>query len=501
MPVNSKGRPFDQAAAAQIFSQLLEQLQLLNIKHTASFTNDPAVMLKDAAEQLASYGVTSLYNLAERRWSQIEEQTDPGNPDGQPIQVEVQYSQVYDKTTGKEINLLDLNNSRGDGFTWYAIQFAGDVPIVVSWKELTGLNAFAAQVGSIMNLPPVRALMLAFAVFAPIAGGASYLATWSNQIGSAALGSVGISAAANPLLTKMVGSVAISTIQSGGKFSTALENLLINEVAQLVGSSVGYAVDSQTVGKVATNVTKATIKGESIPQSVLIDIGIDVATEGIKAVDEYLYSTDAYTFTPESLWPEDFGTGQSLVPEDIFGIDFLEDDLGTGLLPDPSQIGIGFEAQGGMGLQLPQITSESLYDWDIGVTSDGTMIGTDKTTGRVLAETPDGKTYDVTSFWDDLPSIDQLNKTLKSITGLATTAVTLSNIIEGKPTTTGLQPGQRQTLSDGSVVVRNANGTITRTLPDGRAITTTSTGQPVTQGMGDIGTIALIGLGALALAA
>lgn len=486
MPIDSKGRPFDQGAANQIYSELLEQLKLLKIKHTASFSNDPGVILADAAEQLASFGVTSLYNLAEKRWTVIEDQTDPGNPDGQQIQVEVEYRQVYDKTTGREINLRELNNSRGSGFTWYAIEFGGLIPIVVAWKEATGLDAFAGQVGSILSLPPIQVAMLALGYFGPIPGGASYLATWSNQIGSAALGSIGVSAAANPLLTKIIGNAAIGTITSGGKIDRAILNAVAIQVGSEVSQYVGQAVDSQTAGQAAGAAAKAAITSGQIPQSVLIDVGIDVATEGIKAVDEYLYSNG------------------SLVPEDIFGTDFLEDDLGTGVLPDPSQIGIGFEAQGGMGLQLPQITSDSLYDWDIGVTSDGTMVGTSKSTGAVIAETPDGKTYNVSSIWDSLPSLDNLNKTLKSLTGLATTAVTLSKIVEGKPVgTQTLAVGQRQTLSDGSVIVRNANGTITRTLPDGRAITTTSTGQPISTagGMGEIGTIALIGLGALALTA
>lgn len=487
MPVDSKGRPFDQAAANQIYSELLEQLDLLKIRHTASFSNDPATILADAAQQLASFGVTSLYNLAEKRWTQVEDQTDPGNPDGQPIQVEVNYRQVYDKTTGREIDTRKLNNSRGGGFTWYAIEFAGLIPIVVAWKEATGLDAFAAQVAGFLSIPAVQVALLALGYFGPIPGGASYLATWSNQIGTAALGSVGVSAAANPLLTKIIGNAAIGTITSGGKIDRAILNSVAIAVGSEVSQYVGQAVDSQTAGQAAGAAAKAAITGGQIPQQVLIDVGIDVATIGIKEVSDYLYPTDndIYTFD---------------VVDPAFSL-WDNTDLGTGLLTDPTQLGIGFEAQGGMGLQLPQITSDSLYDWDIGITSDGTMIGTDKTTGRVLAETRDGKTYDVSSIWDSLPSLDDLNKTLKSITGLATTAVTLTNIIEGKPQTTGLQPGQRQTLSDGSVIVRNANGTITRTLPDGRSVTTTSTGQPVSQGMGDIGTIALIGLGALALTA
>ena len=493
MPVDSKGRAFDQTAANQIYSELLEQLELLKIKHTASFSNVPGVILADAAEQLASFGVTSLYNLAEKRWTQIEDQTDPGNPDGQPIQVEVNYRQVYDKTTGREIDTRKLNNSRGGGFTWYAIEFAGLIPIVVAWKEATGLDAFAAQVAGFLSIPAVQVALLALGYFGPIPGGASYLATWSNQIGTAALGSIGVSAAANPLLTKIIGNAAIGTITSGGKIDRAILNSVAIAVGSEVSQYVGQAVDSQTAGQAAGAAAKAAITGGQIPQQVLIDVGIDVATIGIKEVSDYLYTTDDYTFTPESLWPDDF-----TMPV------YSNDPLGTGLLPDPTQIGIGFEAQGGMGLQLPQITSDSLYDWDIGVTSDGTLIGTSKTTGAILAETTDGKTYDVSSIWDSIPSLDDLNRTLKSLTGLATTAVTLTKIVEGKPVgTQSLAVGQRQTLSDGSVIVRNANGPITRTLPDGRSVTTTSTGQPVTPagGMGDIGTIALIGLGALALTA
>ena len=369
MPVDSKGRAFDQTAANQIYSELLEQLELLKIKHTASFSNVPGVILADAAEQLASFGVTSLYNLAEKRW--IEQQSDPTcYSDGECPWVDVEVRQVYDKTTGREIDTRKLNNSRGGGFTWYAIEFAGLIPIVVAWKEATGLDAFAGQVASFLSLPPMQVALLALGYFGPIPGGASYLATWSNQIGTAALGSIGVSAAANPLLTKIIGNAAIGTITSGGKLDRAILNSVAIAVGSEVSQYVGQAVDSQTAGQAAGAAAKAAITGGQIPQQVLIDVGIDVATIGIKEVSDYLYTTDDYTFTPESLWPDDF-----TMPV------YSDDPLGTGLLPDPTQIGIGFEAQGGMGLQLPQITSDSLYDWDIGVTSDGTLIGTSKTTG------------------------------------------------------------------------------------------------------------------------
>ena len=443
MPTSSKGRPFDQGYANQIYSELLEQARVIGIRHTASFSNNPGVILADAAEQLASYGVATLYNLAERTWTELEEQTDPSNPDGQPITVEVTHREVYDKTTGQVLPLRELNNAAGGGFTWYAIQFAGEVPIVVAWKEATGLDAFAAQVGSILNLPPVRALILAFSVFSPIPGGLSYMAAWTNSIGTAALTSVGINAAAYPLLTKMVGSVAISTIQSGGNLSAAVQNLAVNEVAQLVGGAIGGAVDSQTVGKVATAVAKAELTGGQIPLAVAADLGIDVLTEGVRAVSDYTFGDNNY----------------SLFPEDSFA-------FGQGLkVPTDASLGLDVEMFD---------ASDLVYDYEIYKAPDNTMIGI-RVDGTVLAETTDGKTYDVTSIWDDLPSLDDLNKTLKGLTQLAVTGTTLSNIIEGKPATgTRPAPGTVQTLADGSTVTYNANGTVTRRLPNGQVISSTS---------------------------
>lgn len=449
MPVDSKNRPYDQGAANLIYTQLLEQLQLLKIRHTASFSNDPGVILADAANQLASFGVASLYDLAERRWIETQEQTDPSNPDGQPILVDVEMREVFDSKTGRIIPLRELNNAAGDGFTWYAIQFAGDVPILVSWKELTGIKAFQAQVASIMSLPPVQALMLAFAVFPMFPGGPTLMASWTNSVGASALGAVGINAAANPLLTKMVGSVAISTLRSGGDLSKAVENLVANEVAALVGSTIGTAIDSETVGRVAAAATKAEITGGSIPAGLVAELGIDLATEGIQQVS--------------SLFPND--------------------DLGTGLVYTPGP-DLGFQAYGNVFGDITETSTiglQAIDYWDIGVTDDNTMIGI-SVDGRVLAETTDGNSFDITSIWNDLPSLSDLNNTLKGLTQLAVTGQTLTNIIEGKPPTTARPPaGTTVRNADGSTTTYNANGTVTRRLPDGRVIGSTSNVQQQAQ--------------------
>lgn len=470
MPLDSKGRPYDQGAANQIYTELLEQLSLLQIRHTASFSNDPRVILADAANQLAANGLSSLYDLSEKKWTEQEYQTDPSNPDGQPLLVDVERRVVFNSKTGKELNLRELNNRAGDGFTWYAIEFAGDVPILVSWKELTGAKAFAAQVGSIMNLPPVQALFLAFAMVPMIAGGPTYMAAWTQSVGASALGAVGINAAANPLLTKLVGSVAISTLRSGGNLSGAVKNLMINEVAQLVGSTVGAAVDSQTVGRVATAATQNAIGG-TVPLQFLVDLGIDVATGFTDVQNVFTSSTPSAPITK----------GPGTVDNYLFDDDSIPDvsiydpgelpvfDYDVTYTPEMQQLAV----QLGSEMSALDVFQDYAYD----IADDGTIIATNRYTGTTLAETKDGKTYNVTGFIDSLipTSLADLNNTLKSIGAVAITGVQLSNIIEGKPPTgTRPPPGTIVRNADGTMTRYNTNGTVTRILPDGREVSSTA---------------------------
>ena len=269
------------------------------------------------------------------------------------------------------------------------------------------------------------------------------MASWTQSVGASALGAVGINAAANPLLTKIVGSVAISTIRSGGNLSNAVLAAAATEVGSLVGDTVGAAIDSETIGKVAAAATKAEITGGKIPAAFAAELGIDLATEGIETVSNYLFN---------------------------------DDYLGTGLQTSPDDWGLGIDTSEFQfePIDVSSIGVDEINYWDFGVSNDGTLIGM-SVDGAVLAETPDGKTYDVTSIWDSLPSLDDLNKTLKGLTQLAVTGTTLSNIIEGKPTT-GSRPaaGTVQRLPDGSTLTYNANGTVTRQLPDGRVISNTT---------------------------
>jgi len=469
MPVDSKGRPYDQGAANRIYTELLEQLQLLKIKHTASFSNDPKVILADAANQLAGYGVSSIYDLSEKTWTEQQYQPDPTNPDGQPILVDVQMRQVIDSKTGRELPLLELNNSAGRGFTWYSINFAGQVPILVAWREATGAEAFAAQVGSILNLPPVQALMLAFAFVPMVPGGPTYMAAWTQSVGASALGAVGINAAANPLLTKLVGSVAISTLRSGGNLSGAVKNLIVTEVGSLVGSTVGSAVNSETVGQVAAAAVEYEIGGK-VPLQFVLDLGIDVATgftdvqnvftgSTIETIKKEPGAVDNYLFDDDSVGDVSiYGPGE--MPVFDYNVNFT---------PEMQQLAIQLGSE--------QSALDAWQQYEFGITADGTIIATDKYTGTKLAETKDGKTYNVTGFVDSLvpSSLDELNKTLKSIGAVALTGVQIGNIIEGKPPTgTRPPPGSTVRNADGSTTTYNYDGTVTRRLADGRVISSTA---------------------------
>jgi hypothetical protein len=210
-----------------------------------------------------------------------------------------------------------------------------------------------------------------------------------------------------------------------------------------VGSTIGTAIDSETVGRVAAAATKAEITGGNIPAGLVAELGIDLATEGIQQVS--------------SLFPDD--------------------DLGTGLVYTPGP-DLGFQAYGNVFGDITETSNiglQAIDYWDIGVTDDGTMIGI-SLNGEVVAETPDGKSFDITSVWDSLPSLSDLNTTLKGLTQLAVTGQTLTNIIEGKPATSATRPQAGTTIrnADGSTTTYNANGTVTRRLADGRVISSTS---------------------------
>lgn len=511
MPKNSKGLEFNQAAADLIFSQLAEQKRILKIDHRGSWTNDDDLLMRDAAELFAGYGLQSLYDLQqtfrdlvytietvtneyggqyqfvataspgydnEGRLITLYERIRQASPDdlrefeqtGQVIDQEL--AEVINKKTRQPFPLNDINNSRGDGFTWYTINFHGGIPVMVAWKEKTGLGRLGQQIAEFLASPGFKLFILALS-FIPIAPGAgSVLANISNSIGTSAMGAIGLDAAANPLLTKIVGDAAIRTVAAGGDLEQAAKAIATGQATGFVGAEVtSVASDignlspdaAKLAGNVAATVVRAEITNGSIPAALAINVGADLITEGVKAVD---------IFGDNSA-----GTGLIYTPginEDIFA----GPAAGTGLIPTFGTPDIGIESEYGFNelVNADLIGVNEINYWDIGVTPDGTMVGT-RADGTVLAETKDGKTYNVTSIWDKLPSVDDLNKTLKGLTQLAVTGTQLTNIIEGKPVNyTGPRPAPGTVVrnADGGTSTYNLDGTITRRLANGQVISSTT---------------------------
>ena len=533
MPTNSRGKSFNQADADLIFQQLQEQKRILKIDHSGSWTNDDDLLMRDAAEILAGFGVASLYDLeavytetnylieSERLDSEdgsstyrywVSKITRPGYEesygDGSwwiPDQYErlreatpddlaefekngkitvTEWTDTINRKTRQRVPLNELNNRRGDGFTWYTINFHGGIPVMVAWKEKTGLGRLGQQVGKFLASPGFQIFILALS-FIPIAPGAgSILSNLANSIGTSAMNAIGVNAAANPLLTKIVGDAAIRTVTSGGDLEKALTMAVVGDpLRDLVGvvgsevSSLAYDIGELTpqaakvVGDVAATAVRAEIVGGSIPQALALNLAIDLGTEAARGVNEGFFRETTQTIQ----------TGTKGVDNYLFDDDAFPDVS----IYDPGEfpsfdydVAITSEMQN-LAVQLgtEQSALDAWQQYEFGITADGTIVATDKYDGSTFAETKDGKTYNVTGFFDSLipSSLDELNKTLKSIGAVAITGVQLSNIIEGKPPTAQRPPaGTTVRNADGSTTTYNANGTVTRRLADGRVISSTA---------------------------
>jgi hypothetical protein len=534
MPVNSKGREFNQAAADLIFSQLEEQRRILKIDHRGSWTDDDALLMRDAAELFAGYGLQSLYDLQpvyrDNVYSiqdvideygivtyryvanliapeRVESDGEGGSYIAPPAYDEIrqaspediaQFEQtgrvvdteligVINKKGGGSFPLNEINNRRGDGFTWYTVNFHGGIPVMVAWKEKTGLGALGQSIAKFLSTPGFQIFILALS-FIPVAPGmGSVLSNIANSIGTSAMNAIGLNPAANPLLTKIVGDAAIRTVTSGGDVEKALTMAVVGDPLRdavgFIGSEVsGIAYDigeltpeaSKIVGDVAATAVRAEILGGSIPQALAVNLAIDVGTEAARGIEQGFFR-DTQPIT----------TGAGTVDNYLFDDDSISDisiynefEGGTPLPVFDYDVTFTPEMQS-LARQLgsEQSALDAWQEYEFGITADGTIIATDKYTGTSLAETKDGKTYNVTGFIDSLipTSIDDLNKTLKSIGAVAITGVQLSNIIEGKPPTAQRPaPGTTVRNADGSTNTYNLDGTVTRRFADGRVISSTA---------------------------
>lgn len=164
-----KGREYDIETANNLKTEIANQTNVLGVDHRASFTKDQDKIIDDMAKQLASYGVTSLADLKENRYT--AEESDPNYfGDGEAPTVTVEKKEVINSKTGEVIPLNKLNNSAGSGFTWYNVEFIDGQAVPYAWKESTGAGALGDQIKAMAQpLAPVAVALLTPIVGAPAA--------------------------------------------------------------------------------------------------------------------------------------------------------------------------------------------------------------------------------------------------------------------------------------------------------------------------------------------
>ncbi|NBW20428.1 MAG: hypothetical protein EBR82_71915, partial [Caulobacteraceae bacterium] len=155
-----KGREYDVDVANNLKNEIANQTNVLGVNHQASFSKDQDKIITDMANQLASYGVTSLADLKENKYT-VEERDPFHYDDSEAPMVTVEKKEVINSKTGEVIPLNELNNSAGKGFTWYNIDFVDGQAVPYAWKEATGAGALGDQIQSIVSIPPIAAALTA----------------------------------------------------------------------------------------------------------------------------------------------------------------------------------------------------------------------------------------------------------------------------------------------------------------------------------------------------
>jgi hypothetical protein len=247
-----KGREYDVDVANNLKNEIANQTNVLGVNHQASFSKDQDKIITDMANQLASYGVTSLADLkplveekqywAEPIYDSDEIQgavftgryslydQDPTasyeGPSPTPIreatdddlaQLESKGSiatriGVINQKTGEEVPVNKLNNAAGSGFTHYNVEFIDGQAVPYSYKSSTGVGQLGDQIKAFVSIPPVAAALTA--MLGPVVGFPAAAAT----VQSIATGDL------------KEGLKAGATAYLGGELSTAAKDLGLDNI-------------------------------------------------------------------------------------------------------------------------------------------------------------------------------------------------------------------------------------------------------------------------------
>lgn len=343
-----------------------------------------------------------------------------------------------------------------------------------------------------------------------IIGIAAAFAGFPAMIGEAVLGAE--AAAAYPLASKAVGSVALQTALTGGDIEAATRSAAASLVGAEFGNVVGSGLDSAQIGKVAAAAATAAIQGGDVEKAVLKSL-VDI---GAKAMDETLVDYGTGDWDPslmEYVTLDDLGIDPgtvdtsdiladntdtftqadidlSVVSPDIYGNLFLAsgefvelsdvtfvdsiyvDSDGNIRAPDNS---IMIPSEDALNATVDQLSAEIARQMDAG--ADKVETSQPAPPSRPAAIPPAASQTKWPSISDAtklLDAIGKLSAQLKSTVNAVKTGTYRSPSTSPVGTPRNTPVGVPVTLPDGRVVVNNGNGTQTIRNPDGTTVTVPS---------------------------
>lgn len=360
-----------------------------------------------------------------------------------------------------------------------------------------------------------------------VAGLVAAFAGFPAMIGEAVLGAE--AAAAYPLASKAVGSVALQTALTGGDIEAATRSAAASLVGAEFGNVVGSGLDSAQIGKVAAAAATAAIQGGDIDKAVLrslVDIGARAMDELDFPPGDFTDPVDAWDFTdpvdawmptfegdwttldelgidpgtvntseiladmtdqlialdidPSSLYPDAYGSlflasGEFVELSDVvFADSIYMDDEGNIRAPDNS---IMVPSEDALNATVDQLSAEIARQMDAGAgkveTSQPAPPSRPAAIPPAASQTKWPSISDTTKMLD---AIGKLSAQLKSTANAIKTgtyrppAGSTSQV--GTPRNTPV--GVPVTLPDGRIVTNNGNGTQTIRNPDGTTVTVPS---------------------------
>jgi hypothetical protein len=273
------------AKTLAVKNQLLRQRDYLKLTYSGAMPDE--WLLDHLVFLLREVGITDLRQLAVRQKS-FELPTIGINQATQTVNTRtVYYPEYYHRDTGFVITGASLAhppdegdnvwavNYEGKGGTRFHVQYVQDVPVFYTSYKAT--NFFETEA----TLLQIIGVIASFAGLPPI-------------IGQSITKAIGVTASLG--VKKAIGSIAMSTLLSGGDVRNAVKNAAVNMLGTEIGEFARAASGLEIIGVVADASATAAVTGSDITSAIAADLAQAGLSKGVAVLREF--DTDQnYTFT------------------------------------------------------------------------------------------------------------------------------------------------------------------------------------------------------------